>query len=284
MFLRSVSVLLLAAGPVLAQSAEPQPASDPSAPDDVRAIYEALLIPEVVDVVVREGQEHGSAIAATMFGPGAEPAAWNGAVASIYDAEHLKSELLDSLVQTLAGEDTAAMRAFLESEPGRSLTALEVSAREEMIDDDVEQAAKEAAAVAMAEESPRLERLQRYAESTDLIEANVAGTMNTNYAYLKGLMNGGAMNPNLAEEDLLSDVWSQESQIRADTTEWVYAFLLKAYEPASDSDIEALIEFSQSGPGQALNHAVFQAFDEQFVEVSRSLGLAAARFMATEEL
>jgi len=283
MFLRTSCALVLAAAPALAQTPATQPAT-PDVPEDVRAIYEGLLLPELLVVMARGGDRHGELIAESIFGPEPAPARWTELVASIYDPVHMETEILASLTENLAGEDTAAMRAFLDSPQGRSMVSLELAAREAMLDQDVEQLAKEEAAVALAEESPRLDLLRRYAEANDLIESNVAGTLNTNYAYMMGLLDGGAINRDMTESDILSDIWMQEAQIRADTTEWVYSFLLKAYEPASDSDIDTVIAFSETEPGQALNHAVFDAFDDQLRQVSRAMGLAAASFMTTEEL
>ncbi len=284
MFLRIAVALILAIGaaPAMAQTAEPEAST--VVPKEVRAIYEGLLLPQVIDVMVQEGVEYGDVLAESLFVGGPVPAQWSEAVARIYDREHLADEVLESLAENLEGEDLAAMVEFLESEPGRKITALEVSAREAMLDEGVEQEAKEAAAVALAENTPRMDLLRRYAEVNDLVETNVTGAMNTNYAYFMGLMDGAALNPDMTESDVLSDVWAQEPQIRADTTEWVFSFLLMAYGPASDEDIEALIAFSETEPGQALNHAVFAAFDERFVEMSRALGLVAARYLTTEQL
>jgi hypothetical protein len=287
MILRTASALVLAlaaALPATAQTSASQSLAAGEVPDDVRAIHEALLLPEVIDVMVQEGLEHGGDLAETIFGPRPAPQEWTDLVASIYDREHMEAEVLVSLAEGLEGEDTPAMRAFLESEPGRSLMALELAAREAMTDEEVEQQAKEAAAVAVFEDAPRLELLRRYAEANDLVEMNVAGTMNTNVAYLTALLDGGALTEGMTEADLLADVWAQEPQIRADTEEWVYSFLFKAYEPASDADLEALIAFSGTEPGQALNRAVFDAFGERFEDISRALGLAAARYMTTEEI
>ena len=283
MILRAAGVLAAAliALPAFAQTTA---TATGQVPGDVHAIHEALLIPEVIDVIGTEGLAHGEEIARTIFGDRPPPQDWTELVASIYDPARMEEEVLASLAESLEGEDTAAMRAFLEAEPGRSLTALELDAREAMIDEEVEQEAKEAAAVAMFQNSPRLELLRRYAEATDLVEMNVAGTMNNNVAYLTGLLDGGALTDDMTESDILADVASQEPQIRAQTEEWAYSFLLKAYEPASDADIEALIAFSETEPGQALNRAVFEAFDERFTDISRALGLAAARYMTTDEI
>lgn len=286
MILRTASALALAwaAIPAAAQTEVAGPGMAGSVPEDVRAIYEDLLLPEVIGVMEREGLDHGEELAHTIFDGRPVPREWTDFVASLYDPDRMEREVLASLSQDLAGEDTTAMRAYLEAEPGRSLTALELDAREAMTDPAVEQQAKEAAAMAMYENSPRLDLLRRYADANDLVEMNVAGTMNNNVAYLTGLLDGGALADGMTEADILADVSAQEMQIRAETEEWVYSFLLKAYEPASDADIEALIGFSETEPGQALNRAVFEAFDERFTEISRALGLAAARYLTTEEI
>jgi hypothetical protein len=86
------------------------------------------------------------------------------------------------------------------------------------------------------------------------------------------------------EDQLLSDLWAQEPGIRADTVEWIYTFLLLAYSPASDADLEAYIAFSETQSGRQVNHGLFTAFDQVFVAISHALGLAAARQMQTEQL
>jgi hypothetical protein len=226
----------------------------------------------------------GDELARTIFEAGPVPSTWEEMLASIYDPAHMRSEMLEAMAEQLEGEDTAAMLAFFSSEPGLTITARELETREALADEDAEQEAREAAAVAMAEESPRVELLRRYVESLDLVEYNVVGSLNSNFAYVSGLLDGGALGLEMTEGDILADIASQEGQIRADTTEWVLAFLLRAYEPLSDADIEALIAFSETDAGQTLNAAIFEAFDQRFNDISRALGLAAARYMTTEEL
>ncbi len=291
MILRTSLALLLAlaGGPAPAQveghamRPEPAPAVE-AAPAEVRALHEALELPGIVAVMAREGEAYGEDLAATLFPAGEVPASWTEAVAAIYDEARMEREVLAALSRELEGEDVAAMTAFFASGTGASFAALELAAREAMLDEDVEQAAKEAAAVAVADEDPRLDLIRRYAEANDMIETNVVGALNTNYAYFMGLMDGGATNGGLTESDILADVRAQEPRIRADTTEWVYSFLLMAYGPASDEEIEALIAFSETEAGRALNRAVFATFDGVFADISRRLGLASARFMTTQEL
>ncbi len=280
----ATALALLLAAPAFAQTAERPSAAD-AVTEDIRAIHEALYLPELIAISVREGEEYGQNLAAQIFGPSPVPPEWTEIVSAIYDPAHMEAEILASLSASLEPQDRAAIRSFLEAEPGRSLFARELAAREVMSDGEAEQAAREAAAVALAsEESPLLERLRRYAEANDLVETNVANAMNQNYAYMTGLMDGGALPGDMTEADILSDIWASEGQIRADTVEWLYAFLLEAYGDTPDADLEVLIAFSETPAGQALNRAVFQAFDQRYSDISRALGIAAARYLTTEAL
>lgn len=284
MMRRLLAGLLLAlALPLAAQEAAPGAAAE-AVPDDVRALFEALRLPEVIEVMSAEGIADAVELGETIFEAGPAPRSWSEAVASIHDPERMEAEVLASLSAALEGEDTAAMRAFFESEPGRTLVAREVETRRALADEEAEQEAREAAAVAMADPTPRLDLLRRYVEALDIVEFNVVGGMNSNYAYVTGLLDGGALPRETTEDDVLSDIWAQEAQVRAEATEWVYSFLLAAFEPVSDADLEALIAFSGTEPGQALNRALFDAFDSLFSGMSRALGLAAARHMMTREL
>ncbi|MFA8443212.1 hypothetical protein [Yoonia sp.] len=161
---------------------------------------------------------------------------------------------------------------------------LELSARRAYLDEAVEMASKENAAIAMMDETPRFLMVQEFVDVNDLIEANVVGSLNSSYAFYTGLIDGGAMPAGVTGETALQDVWAQEPEVRKDTTEWVYSFLLMAYQPLSDAEMEAYIEFSRTDAGQDMTDALFAAFDGMFEDISRGLGLASARFMISQEL
>jgi len=270
-----VCMLLLASpvAPVLAQE-------NTLGPDD---LYAAMRLDEIVAVMRDEGLAYGDDIAADLFG-GAAPPEWGKLIAAIYDEDRMKAEVQTALSEALDGVDVEPMVAFFETEPGRTFIALEISARQAMLDEAVEEAAKEAAAVAMADETPRFQLVTRYVDANDLIDTNVVSAMNSNVAYYMGLLQGGAMAGDVTEDQIISDVWGQEPEIRANTTEWVYTFLLMAYDPVPDADIEAYVAFSETPAGQALNRAVFQAFDGMFSDISNALGQASAQFLVTQEL
>ena len=88
----------------------------------------------------------------------------------------------------------------------------------------------------------------------------------------------------MSADSLLADVWAQEDAIRASTTEWITAFLLLAYAPLEDAEIAELTAFSQTPEGRIMTQALFGAFDEIFVRMSRDLGSAASGFIISQDL
>jgi len=52
----------------------------------------------------------------------------------------------------------------------------------------------------------------------------------------------------------------------------------------TDADLQAYIAFSKTGPGQALNAALFAGYDAVFGHVSRALGLSMAQIMRAQTL
>ena len=83
---------------------------------------------------------------------------------------------------------------------------------------------------------------------------------------------------------ILNEVWAQEGSIKQETTDWVMAYFNFAYSPLSDEDLEDLIAFSETKPGQRLNAAMFLSFDEVFIDIARDLARTSASFMRGERL
>lgn len=249
----------------------------------VDALFEALGLPEMLLIMQEEGQSYGMTIATDMF-PGGDSAGWAAAVTQIYDAEMMYEEVRGAFGEALEGDDIDAMLAFYTSEPGETIIDLEVSARRALLDDAVDAAAKDNAVIAMTDATPRYLMVQDFVEANDLIESNVVGALNSNYAFYMGLIDGGAGLPGVTSDTALQDVWAQEPEIRSSTTEWVYSFLLMAYQPLSDEDLATYIAFSETEAGQDINSALFESFNGMFDDISRALGLAASRFMVSQEL
>ncbi|KQI69832.1 hypothetical protein AN189_04995 [Loktanella sp. 3ANDIMAR09] len=250
---------------------------------DIDPVYDALRMDELVTILRAEGLHYGDDIAAELFN-GPVSGAWDGAVDAVFDTTVMADTLRSGLAAGLDDTDTDAIVAFYDSPLGQQITTLELSAREAFLDETIEEAATEAAAIAVADGGPRIDQMNAYLAANDVIEQEVTSTMNASVAFYMGLMDGGALPPSLTEDEVLRDVYSRQDEIRRDVTSRVYAFLYLAYDPLSDADIDAYITFMESQPGQALSRATYAAFDAYYIDASRQLALAAAAQMRVSDL
>lgn len=247
------------------------------------ALFAALGLPDMIDIMREEGLVYGDEIATDLLSTTTN-AKWKKTVSDIYDLDRMRGGAAAALTSALNGKDVDAMLAFFTSDLGREVIELETSARRALLDDAVDDAAKQVAGDALAEDTPRSRMVTEFVETNDLIDTNVVGAMNANFAFYMGLQDGGAFDAELTEDQILTDVNDQEPQIRQNTTEWVYGFLMLAYQPLSDQELQAYIDFSKTEAGQDLNVAMFDAFDQMFVTISRELGRASAQYMAGQDI
>lgn len=246
-------------------------------------LFDRLGMPEIIAIMRDEGMLYGDTLAADMLPSGPSPR-WSAQLERVYDTDRMTQTMRESFVDAMAGQDLSAMLAFYESPLGQQIVALEIDARRAMLDADVEAAAEDLAAAALADPDARTELVGEFIAAGDLIEANVVGGLNSNYAFLMGLIDGGAALPGLTADLALEQVWAQEEDLRQSTTTWLYGFLLTAYAPLDDADLAALTAFARTDAGRDLTAGLFFAFDAMFETISRDLGLAAAQFMGTQDL
>lgn len=250
---------------------------------DVEELFDVMRLDEIIEVMRKEGLDYGAEMAVDFLN-GAGGPDWERAVNRIYDTDKMAATVLENFSASLADVDTDILVAYFEGETGAEIISLEISAREALLDDAIEEASILQLEAAEERNDPRLDLIGRYIEKNDLIESNVVGALNSNFAFFTGLADGGAFPFEMTEEQIIRDVWQQEAEIRADTTEWIRSFLLMAYQPLSDDQIEEYIALSDTPEGSALNRALFESFNEMFNEISRSLGLAASIYMGGQEL
>ncbi len=250
---------------------------------DTDVLFDLLMLPDIIEIMREEGVSYGDTIGQDLFG-GPPNAEWAATVERIYDYDFMEDMVRSDFEASLGDNDLTPMIDFFGSDQGQMIVGLEVSARRALLDDAVEEASKDAAAIAAADDDPRMELVGEFVETNNLIESNVEGALNSNLAFYAGLLDGGAFDGALSEEQILTDVWSQEADIRINTSEWIYSFLFMAYQPLDDADLEAYIAFSETDAGDVINRAMFDSFDRLFTGISRSLGRAAANEMTTQEL
>ena len=250
---------------------------------DTDVLFDLLMLPDIIDIMRQEGVSYGDTIGQDLFG-GTPPSEWESVVGQIYNYDVMVGVVREDFETALEGEDLTPMIEFFGSEQGQMIVGLEVSARRALLDDTVEEASKEAAAIAAADDNARFALVGEFVETNNLIETNVAGALNSNLAFYMGLLDGNAFAGELTMDQILTDVWAQEGDIRDSTTEWVYSFLFMAYQPLDDADLQAYIAFSETEAGGTINRAMFVSFDRLFEGISRSLGRAAANEMTSQEL
>lgn len=251
--------------------------------EKIDVLFAAMGMDDMLAIMQSEGIEYGAQIADDLF-PGRATTEWTVKVENIYALDSMTQIVRTGLEEALADADVDGVIAFFESDLGQTIVDLEVSARKALMDDDLEDASKAAAAIALADETPRAALVTTFVETNDLLETNVVGAMNANYAFYMGLVDGGGLTQGMSQDEILADVWSQEPEIRQNTAEWIYAYLLLAYQPLSDEELQSYIAFSQSEAGQDINTALFIAFDGMFEGISGELGFAASAFMVGQEL
>lgn len=255
----------------------------PARAQDARDVYEAMGLDQILEIMREEGLAYGEDLRTDMLGGPPGPG-FPSAVSRIYAVERLQSEFVALFADSLDADAIAPLLAFYSSEQGQLIVNFEVAARRALLDDGLEESARQIWQDLEGEYDPRVQLIERFVTVNDLIEANVAGSMNSSLAFYEGLSSGNALDGEWTMDRILNTVWEQEGEIRADTKDWVYPYLTLAFEPLSDEDLEAYIALSESDAGQALNAALFAAFDVLFVDISREMGAAVATYMQGEDI
>lgn len=249
----------------------------------IDALLDAVGIQRMLELMREEGLVYGTELAEDFLG-GNGGRSWDAAVQDVYDLDRMRLRLKEGFEDSMDEDLLDPVEAFYTSETGTEIVSLELAAREAFLDKTLEDATKARIPELEAEHPETYAQVTEFIEVNDLVEQNVVGALNSNYAFYMGLIDGGGFPGDLSETAILADVWGQEPEIRASTTEWLYAFLLTAYLPLETEAMEDYLEMSRSEAGQAFTRALFAGFDEMFIEISRNLGAAASRFMASEEL
>ncbi len=243
-------------------------------------LFEAIGTPTLIDIMRDEGLDQSDELRQSMFPERAN--GWDRIASSIYDTQRMAQGFRAAFDAELGGTDVTPLLDFFASDLGLEIIALELSAREALLDKDVEEAAKESYADLGGRDATRQEAIEAFVDSSDLIELNVAGALNASLAFYRGLADGGSFD--LTEDVILRDVWAQEPDIRAETVGWMLPYLAMAYEPLSDDELAAYQALSETKAGRDLNRALFAGFDVVFNRISYSLGSAASRFMQGDDI
>lgn len=241
-----------------------------------------LRLDEMIIVMRQEGLVDNATMPEDLLGE-ATGASWQDTLDEIYDLERMEDTVVAAMLQSLGGGDISEIEDFAASPIWQEAVDLELEARVAMLDTDVADAAVEAYYRHFDKNSRRLRDLQELAETADLIEGNVVGALNSILQFNLGMMHGG-FDVGYTEDELLAQIWSEEDAVRNDIAEWLYSFLLLAYDPMDRETLNDQIAFFETEQGQRLNQALFDGFNAMFDAISFDLGEAIANLMHEQVL
>ncbi len=265
-------LLMLLAGPVFADAR-------------MTVLVDVLQLPEAAQVLRDEGLSQASELDADML-DGRGGVGWQMQVDAIYGTtlmvEAVRRALEDELQGPELEAELEATIAFFVSDLGTKIVVLENSARAAIVNPDVEEAARARYAALDETDDARLALIRRFVESGDMINRNVTSAMNSNYQFLRGLADGDAIE--MGDDEILQDVAGDIDEITDDTVSWLYGYMLLAYHPLNDDELQRYLDFSETSAGQALNRALFDGFGRAYEDISYALGRAVALNMTAQEL
>ena len=244
-------------------------------------LLDALAIADVVQIMRVEGLEYADELNGDMLN-GQGGGFWQAQVERLYDTERMRETVRLGLERTLDEAEVNGTIAFFQTETGARIIELENAARAAMADDAVEDIARQMYRDRAPEDDGRLSVISEFVDVNDLVERNISGALTSNYQFYRGLVDGDAFE--MTEEEITEQVWAQEGEIREDTTEWLFGFLIMAYTPLAPGDLEIYTELTRTKEGAALTAALFEGFDSMYADISYALGLAAAQAMQAEDI
>ncbi len=253
---------------------------------DVQRLAQVLRLDDELPIIREEGLDYADSIAASLF-PDRKDGIWPGIAASLYEPARLKSLIMPQFaarLQSGGAQRMAEILAFFESPLGRRVTTLELSARQALLDDEIDKANAERVRALREQGDPRIALLQRFIDVNDLIERNLRGTLESDFAFYVGLRDGGGYKTPPSDQQILDQVRATREETRKNVEDWLFQFLWLAYSPLSDEEMNLYIDFSRSEAGQLFNEALFAGFDTMFDRTSHALGKAAAGIINSKDL
>ncbi len=244
-------------------------------------LVDLLELQEAAVILSDEGLSHAEALNQEMLGGQGGPG-WQMQVESIHDAGRMVEMVRRALEETMTPDEVETAIAFYSADLGSRIVALENAGRAAIADREVELIARANYGVLAGDHDPRIALVRRLIDAADMIDRNVSTALNSNFQFLRGMRDGGALED--SDEDLLADIGTDLDAVTEDTSVWVHAYMLLAYHPLSDAEIEDYATFAETDAGRALNRGLFDGFGKAYEDISYALGRAAALNMVDERL
>lgn len=244
-------------------------------------LMDVLRIQELSGILHDEGIQFGNTLNENWLDGQGGPA-WSQQVRRIYDPQRIREGIRAGLEPALDSQMLEDAITFFASDLGTRIIILENSARRAMSDPAIEEQARAHFAARQGTADSRLDQINRMIDAGDLINRNVTSALNSNYHFLRALVDGDVYA--MSDTEILEDVMSEKTDIEADTISWLGAFFSMAYSPLTLEELTQYADFAETPAGKALNNGFFAGFDPLYEDISYALGRAMALNMAAEEL
>lgn len=243
--------------------------------------YTVFDMETVLGILREEGVASGQSM--TEDGSISASPAWTARLSAIYREDKAWDAFKRGMESIKDAESSTEALEFFEGELGARIVRIELEARRALSADGADEAAA-AKVEEVREDDPALYLMyQEFISVNDLVDSNVAGALNSNLAFYRGMATNENYAEGLTENFILNTVWEQEPEIRKEMEEWTINFSALAYSSLSKAELQTYIDVSKTPAGQRMNAVLFAGFDAMFEEQSYELGRASAEFMLGED-
>ncbi|WP_171098956.1 DUF2059 domain-containing protein [Ruegeria sp. HKCCD7255] len=250
-----------------------------AASDNLERLAKAMHLADVAEILRTEGLEQGKDLNETLLN-GRAGQYYEEQIDLLFDETRLHDQIASALDRKMTDAQIEKAAIFFESELGQSIVTLENAARRAFWDEQIEDYA--IASYRDADrDSPFYRLIEEYIRLNNLIELNVQGSMSAHYNFYLGLSEG---RDSFASSDSFLLGLLDDEVSKAETTEWLFSFLLMAYRPLSEAELRENIAFSRTETGRALNRALFAGFDDIFDGIWYQLGTAVSKEINASDL
>ncbi|KIC44375.1 50S ribosomal protein L21 [Ruegeria sp. ANG-S4] len=248
--------------------------------EKVNRLMSAMQVQDVMEIMGKEGRAQGDELNRTVLN-GMGGTFFRTQIEDIYDPVWMQDQMTATIGENMDDGQLEQAALFFESDLGQTIVSLENSARSALMDDAIDEMARDAYRQ-FDRDTSFFKLIDEYVHVNDLVEQNVQGSLSADFNFYLGMSSGQATP--VDGDALLSHLLTQKSEVTEETETWIYSFLLMAYQPLSEAQMRENIAFSRTDTGRALNEALFLGFDDMIDAISYRLGEAVAHAMNASDL
>jgi hypothetical protein len=189
--------------------------------------------------------------------------AWHDAAKKAFSADKLEIMLAAKMRGAFSEDEQRSLSAYLESPLGKKITAIEVSAADNMTEDKMPSILQ--SYQKLKADGAKKDRVDLYIEIEKAVkaaDATVTAMLNVSLAMESGLLASGKLPGPMDFDDLRSKFEASRSQLRGSVQDMVMAMMAYTYGPLTPADLRAYISFLKSPAGQKLYTVFIKSYGE----------------------